>query len=310
MVNKTKPNTPYQPQSINATFMETGEIDPKDINTNLSVQRSLEPARLRIIQKSMSLMGYDYSNPVTISQDMTGVDGMHRIHLAIVNGYKKIPYVKYNFATKNDMYRYFQLCQTQTPSMNARDELFAYLQTQHPYAVLVYSLCKDKSCMFYACHDLKLKQGDKKAASNIKIENICYIVNGIIFNKKTGWSRSHANALATWAMSVISNRKEMILSISKINDFMTFFFNAFGWDTSKKEGKFKEVFLHASMELFVEYLLPHSYFSSDRKIVEAKLSKLVINKEFTSNHKLAIIGMFLKCINSNRQNPKRIYGIS
>ena len=307
-MNKGTESPKFNPKPINMKYVESGLIDPNTIDRSFFVQRALEPSRLRIIKKSMGHLGYDMAKPVVLSQDDVAVDGNHRIHLAIENDYKEIPYVKYEFKTKNDAYRYFQQAQIQTMGMKARDELFAYLQTKHPYAVLLYSICENKHCQLSAAHDLKISPDDKPSNSAIKVENICYIINGILFKRKTGWSRSAADFLANKSVDIIGDPRDIQDAIQEINAFMKFFWNSFGWHTNKKEMMFKEHFLLAVLDLYTEILLPNPIFPSDQKKVESKLSKVTVDKDLTTNHKKAIMMALLRQINSKRTLEVRIYG--
>jgi hypothetical protein len=303
----TKQVSSFTPGPINMVLAGTGMIEPKKIDRKFVVQRPIEPARLKIIKKSMNVIGYDMSKPVVLSQSNVAVDGNHRIELALKLGINKIPFVQYNFATPQDEYRYFQLAQLKTAGMKARDELFAYYQTKHPYATLIYKLANDKMSQFSGCHDLKMKADDKSLISNMKVENLCYIINGIIFKRKTGWSRTNADYLANLSVSLLSSQKEFLKAIYDVNDFLVFFWNSFGWVTDKKGLMYREHFLLATIDLYNEFLLPNPIFDTDKKKVESKLSKIKVDKELVTNHKQTIRSILLKQVNHKRTRKDRIY---
>jgi len=298
----------YKPERIRKKYIKSGFINVIDVNQKFLVQRPKEDSRVKIIEKSMAQIGFDRAKPIVITDKNVSIDGKHRLIVAAKLGISKIPYVMYKFETPDDEFRYFQLAQIQTSGMRARDELFAYLQTNHPYATLIYKMCENKKSLLNGGHDLKLKPNHKSSNSNIKVENICYVINGIVFNRKTGWSRTNSDYLATLALSIIEDKDVIKKSIEEVNDFMTFFFNAFGWTTDKKDYKFKEHFLLASIDLFKEFLKPNPIFNSDRRVVESKLSKLPVDKTITKNHKVAIVGLLLSRVNNGRQKASKIYG--
>jgi len=309
MASKQKTEEPSVPNPINMTFLGIGMIDPAKVDVNIEFQREIETRRLKTINRSMNLMNgmFDHAKPIVLGEDGKAIDGKHRIELAIKRGMKEIPYVQYKFASPVDAVRYFQLAQIKTMGMKARDELFAYLKSDHCYARLIYMICESKHSILSGFHDLKLEQGHKSTNDSIKVENICYIINAVVLGRKTGWARVNADYLHTIAEPVVTNSKNIKMAINDVNEFIKFFLNSFGWSTKRGELKFKEHFLLGFLELYTDVLKPTELFKKDQKKVESKLSKFKLIPEVTKNHKHVIREKLLKHINSRRTKIEKIY---
>lgn len=298
----------YKPNPIRMEFIEFGYIEPEKIDREFILQRPIENSRLKIIANSMSKIGYDHAHPVVLSEAWKAVDGNHRIHLSLKNKYKQIPYVRYKFEDDLSACEYFKIAQVQTQGMKARDELYAYFQSGHPYALLLYNVCEmKKRSLLRGCHDLKVEPSCKSMHSNVKVETICYIINRVVLGIKNGWARGSEARLATLSIPWLASNQDLDIAVSKTNDFLKFFFDSFGSDTGRGELKFREHFLKAVMDIFIEYLLPHPMFASDRLEVIKKLNKVRVTKELVTNHRDAIIGILLKKINGTRTKKERLY---
>lgn len=292
-----------QPDTIALDFVEMGMINPKKIDLNVSFQREHQTSRAKVISRSMDMMGgmFDYSDPVVLDQHSKCVDGMHRVKLARERNMKEIPFVRYNFATNDDVIRYFQLKQIKTQGMKARDELYAYLQSGHPYAVLIYKICEDSKCLLSGFHDLKVGRDHKSSNEAIKVENICYIVNAIVLNLKTGWSRNRQQDLGTKALEIISSQQNLALAIKEVDEFIKFYFNSFGWETDKKDLKFRDHFLQGFLITYKDVLVLDKRFEREKNKLQNKLRRFKLTVEITKNHKEVISQKLLNHINKRRK---------
>lgn len=286
---------------INYEEVKSGYVNPNKLRLDAYFQRAGVDSNIKTVRKSMQLTGkFDESRPITVNPVWTVIDGGQRTRAAILENLKKVKYVMNKYDTPDDEARYFDLMNQSTKGISARDTLYSkFARPGHPneYATLIYTICNNPTCLLSGGHDLKTHPGHSSSNDFIKVENICYIINNIILGERSGFSKNRAYKMAQKALPVFQSQNGISNAIETVNEFLSFYFEAFGWSTQKGELKFKEAFLRGSLELYYDVLRGSAKFKKDPKKVGKKLSTFPLTINATKNHKAVIFDNLRRHIN-------------
>lgn len=286
---------------INYVQVKSGFVNPIKLKLDSYFQRDEVISNIKTIRNSIQVTGkFDVSRPVTVNKEWQVIDGGQRTRAAILENLKRIKYEMYDFGTPDDEAKYFDLINQSTKGISARDALYSkYARPGHPneYATLIYNICNDPTCVLSGGHDLKTHPGHSPSNDFIKVENVCYIINNIVIGERSGFSKKRSYQLAQKAIPIFQSPNGISNAIATVNEFLTFYFEAFAWSTQKGELKFKEAFLRGALELYHDVLRGSSKFKKDPKKVGKKLSTFPLTNSATKNHRAVIFDNLRRHIN-------------
>lgn len=277
---------------INMKKVKIGFVNPKKLKLDAYFQRDAETSNIKSVQKTIQAIGgYDESQPVIVNTDWQVIDGGQRVRACLAEGTKRIAYFMYQFDTPDDEAKYFDIINVSTKGITARDALFSrYARPGSPneYAILVYNICNDPSCVLSGGHDLKTHPGHKSSSDFIKTENICYIINNLVLGEKSGFSKNKTKELAQKALPIFKAKNGIRNAIATVNEFVEYYFEGFGYATQKSELKFREAFLRGNLEFYYTVLRSNPIFKKDHKKLGRRLRTFKLTEAATKNHKIVI----------------------
>lgn len=239
--------------------MDKGYINIESLKFFPVYQRKLEKRRWQQVLNSMEKVDkFSEEFPIVINQDDEIVDGQHRITAAKKYGIKKIPYVRYFFASKKCEAKYFTHINGFNTKQSPIDYWFSAKMAGDRLANIIYKIAENPSSSLY--NEIAVK--GQKSNNKIAIAQVISIIFNVVGYK-------HASAYTHNMHKEITarlNKHSDAYICKEVSDYYRWFSDIFGTKPENPAAYRVDTF---------RVIL---YFFNSLKELDIAYSKKVINK--------------------------------